>query len=381
MLNRRSVPLCAAAFLLAAFLLLDAPRAGAQSYGSISGTILDVNGKPWPNLPVQIVSDQGAKQDSKTDNSGKFAFHNLRSGIYQVFLQLPAPNQPYQVQASVRGGEDSPVNLNFKNIVASQGKEYEEAVKKQEEEKQKFAGMKQHFDAGVALLDQAGQVKAKLRATPADQRDALKQQMADLSGKAVTELEAAKTAAPEKDPNLSLIWARLADAYDDAGRTDDAINAYKQAIAAKPMAAYYTNLGGIQGRAGKVEDAMSSYQKAAELDPPNAAQAWRNAGITLYNANRLSDAVEPLQKALQLDPKSAQAWYLLGASLVSKMTTKRVGDKEEVEFAPGTVEAYQKALELDPDGTYGAQAKQGLDMLKQLQPGIETKVNVRKKRP
>jgi len=56
-----------------------------------------------------------------------------------------------------------------------------------------------------------------------------------------------------------------------------------------------------------------------------------------------ADAIEPLRKATELDPKSAQAWYLLGASLLMKMTTKKVGDREEVQLAPGTVEAYQKA--------------------------------------
>src|SRR5207248_6542391 len=50
----------------------------------------------------------------------------------------------------------------------------------------------------------------------------------------------------------------------------------------------------------------------------------------------------------ELDPKNPQTWYLLGASLVYKMTLKKVGDKEIPEFAPGTIEAYQKAIELDP---------------------------------
>ena len=139
-------------------------------------------------------------------------------------------------------------------------------------------------------------------------------------------------------------------------------------------------MGNVLARMGKVDDAKAAYTKSAELDPTNAATAWRNFGISLYNANRLSDAVEPLEKASELDPKNAQTWYLLGAALVSKMTTKKVGDKEEVQFAPGTVEAYQKALELDPNGPYGAQAKQGLEMLQQLAPGIDTKVNVRKKK-
>jgi Flp pilus assembly protein TadD len=99
----------------------------------------------------------------------------------------------------------------------------------------------------------------------------------------------------------------------------------------------------------------------------------------LYNANRLGDAVEPLQKSSQLDPNNAQTWYLLGASLVYKMTTKRVGDKDEVVLAPGTVEAYQKAIDLDPSGPWGAQAKEGLVQLQAIAPGINIKVSNKKK--
>src|SRR5260370_41543926 len=155
----------------------------------------------------------------------------------------------------------------------------------------------------------------------------------------------------------------------------------QQATTAKPdVPGYYNNLGNVLARGGKIDDAKAAYTKSAELDPPNAATAWRNFGISLYNANRLADAIEPLQKATELDPKSAQAWYLLGASLLMKMTTKKVGDNEEVQLAPGTGEAYQKAGELDPNGQQGQQANQRLTDLKALGAGIETKVNVRKKK-
>jgi tetratricopeptide (TPR) repeat protein len=296
-------------------------------------------------------------------------------------VQLPAPNKAFEVQCRVQGGNDVKVDVNFKDVVAKQGAEAQEALKKQEEEKQKFQNMKGHFDAGVALLDQVKQAKTDLGKAPEGQRDALKQQVADLSGKAVTELEGAKAAAPEKDTNLHLIYARLADAYDAAGRSDDAAAAYKQAIGLKPTAAYYSNLGGILGRTGKTEEAMAMYQKSVELDPVNAAQTWRNIGITLYNANRLGDAVEPLKKSAELDPKNAQTWYLLGAALVYKMTIKKVGDKDVPEFAPGTIEAYQKAIELDPNGLYGTQAKQGLEQLQMMAPGIDMRVSTKKKKP
>jgi tetratricopeptide (TPR) repeat protein len=365
------------AVLAAALASLFTPRAMAQD-GVVSGQILDVTGKAWAELPIQAVSDQGAKSDTKTDKDGNFSIHNLRSGVYTIAIVLPAPNKPYEVKIRVSGPDTPKVNLNFKDVVAKQGAEYAEQQKKQEEEKQKFQGMKQHFDAGVALLAQVGQAKEGLTKAPADQRDALKQQSKELADKAVTEFEAAKAAAGEKDSNLNLIWARLADAYEADGRSDDAANAYKQAIELKPSAAYYNNLGGILGRAGKIQEAMAAYQKSAELDPPNAAQAYRNGGITLYNANKLKEAVEPLKKATELDPKNAQAWYLLGAALVGSMDYKQVGSKLEVVVQPGTVEAYQKAVELDPNGVYGQQAKQGLEALQQIAPGIDTKVKKKK---
>ena len=354
-----------------------APKAAAQD-GVANGQILDVTGKPWADLGIQAVSEQGAKADTKTDKDGNFSFHGLRNGVYTISILLPAPNKPYEVKVRVSGADTPKVNLNFKDVVAKQGAEYAEQQKKAEEEKQKFQGMKAHFDNGVGFLNQAGQARTDLAKAPADQRDQKKQEVKDLSDKAVTELEAAKAAAGEKDPNLHLVWARLADAYDSDGRTDDAINAYKQAIEIKPSAAYYNNLGGMYGRAGKIPEAMAAYNKSAELDPQNAAQAYRNGGITLYNTGRLKEAIEPLKKATELDPKNAQGWYLLGASLVYNMTTKRVGDKEEVVFAPGTIEAYQKAVELDPNGTYGQQAKLGLEQLQQMAPGIDIKTKRKK---
>ena len=382
-MKRFHMSLALLAMLMAGLAGVLAPRAAAQT-GSISGSIMDVNGKPWAEVVIRTVSDQGAKQETKTDSGGKFSVPNLRSGIYTVFVVFPPPNDkqaPYEAKCRVQGGEDAKVDLNFKDIVSKQGAEAQEQVKKAEEAKSKMEGLKAHFAAGNALIDQEKQAKIELQKAPADQRDAFKQKLADVSDQAVKEFQEAAKSLVEKDPNAHLVWFKLGEAYDTAGRNDDAAQAYQQAIAAKPdVPGYYNNLGNVLARAGKIDEAKAAYTKSAGLDPPNAATAWRNFGISLYNANRLGDAVEPLQKAAELDPKNAQTWYLLGASLVYKMTTKRVGNKEEVQFAPGTIEAYEKAVELDPNGTWGQQAKQGLEQLQLMAPGIETKVNLKKKK-
>jgi Flp pilus assembly protein TadD len=374
-----------AVLLAGALVTVLSPRAAAQS-GSIAGTILDVNGKPWFGLNVQAVSDQGAKQDAKTDAEGKFTIRNLRAGVYTLTITtFPAPNDkqaPVPMgQLKVASGEETKApDMNFKDIMAKAGAEAQEKVKKQDEDKQKFEGMKAHFSAGAAFLEQERKAKDDLAKATPDQRDALKQSLKDLSDKASAEFQSAQKAASEKDPNQHLLWAKLGESYDLAGRNDEAAQAYQQAVAAKPDdPGYYNNLGNVLARAGKIDDARAAYAKSAELDPTKAATAWRNFGISLYNANRGGDAIEPLQKSAELDPKSAQTWYLLGACLIYKMTVKKVGDKDIPEFAPGTIEAYQKAVELDPNGPFGQQAKEGLAQLQQMAPGIDIRVTKKKK--
>jgi tetratricopeptide (TPR) repeat protein len=370
-----------AAILAATLAGVLAPRAAAQGDGAIRGQIMDVAGKPWADIGIQSVNDQGSKLETKTDKDGNYVFRNLRSGVYTVYVQLPAPNKPYEAKCQVTSGSEAKVDLNFKDIASKQGAEYQEAAKKAEEAKGKMEGLKAHFTAGNALIDQEKQAKIDLQKAPPDQRDAAKQKLADLSDQAAKEFQEATKSLGEKDPNASLVWFKLGEAYDTAGRNEEAAQAYQQAVSAKPeVAANYNNLGNVLARAGKIDEARAAYMKNAELDSANAATAWRNFGISLYNANRLGDAVEPLKKSAELDPKNAQTWYLLGASLVYKMTTKKVGDRQEVQFAPGTIEAYQKALELDPNGTWGKQAKEGLEQLQLMAPGIETKVNMKKKK-
>lgn len=348
--------------------------------GKITGTVIDFEGKPWANLPVKIKSEQGAVQETKTDDQGKYSFANLKSGKYTVTFLPPQLQQPFDVPAAVSGMDTPPVNVNFKEILEKQNPEAAAAYKKRAEENTKVSGMKEHFNSGVAFLEQERAAKQEVAKAPADQKEAAKAKVADLSAKAVGEFQEAQKAAPEKDPNGHLFWARIGEAYDLAGRNDDAVNAYQQAITLKPEnASYYNNLGNILGRTGKIDEAKAAYTKSAELDPPNAALAWRNFGISLYQAGRMQEAVEPLKKSLEIDPKSAQANYLLGACLVASADYKQVGDKMEVTLKPGTVEAYQKAIDLDPSGPWGKQAKEGLDQVNQLTGGIDMKTGKKKK--
>src|SRR2546423_3983306 len=170
--QHRSVTAVAVFFALA-LASIFAPKAAAQ-VGSVGGTILDVNAKPWAEVTVEAVSEQGAKQSAKTDKDGKYSIGGLRSGIYSVTITaFPPPNEkqpPYPLaKVRVESGQEAKADANFKEILAKQGAATQEQVKKQEEERQKFQGMKAHFDAGIGFLGQAGQAKSDLAKAQPDQ--------------------------------------------------------------------------------------------------------------------------------------------------------------------------------------------------------------------
>jgi tetratricopeptide (TPR) repeat protein len=375
---------CALAVILTLGLLGSlATRVAAQQDGKITGTLTDFDGSPMANMPVKAKSEQGAVLESKTGPDGKFAFTGLKNGKYTFSVQPPQMQTPFEVPLDVRGADTPPLNIDFKALLEKQNPEAAAKYKQQQADQKKFQGMKEQFSKGMAVLEQERLAKVDVGKATADQKDAAKARLTDLSNQAVAAFQDGLKVAPEKDPNLHLFWARMGEAYDLAGRNDEAINAYQQAVAAKPdNAGYYNNLGNVLARTGKIDEAKAAYTKSAELDPPNAALAWRNFGISLYQAQRMVEAIEPLKKATELDPKSAQAWYLLGACMVADPSIyKTTGDKIEVHPRPGTIEAYQKAIELDPNGQWGTQAKQGLEQLQQLTGGIDTKIGGKKKKP
>jgi hypothetical protein len=116
---------------LALLLSVLVPRAAAQNNGSIRGQIMDVAGKPWVDIGVEAVNDQGAKLSTKTDKDGGYVFRNLKPGIYSIFVLLPAPNKPYESKVQVQGGTEAKADLNFKDIIAKQGVQAAEQIKKQ----------------------------------------------------------------------------------------------------------------------------------------------------------------------------------------------------------------------------------------------------------
>ena len=132
------------------------------------------------------------------------------------------------------------------------------------------------------------------------------------------------------------------------------------------MAAYYNNLAEAYAKSNKVDDAVTNYNKAAQLDPAHAGTYLFNEGAVLTNAGKVDEAIVAFDKVIAADPTKAAAYYWKGVNLIAK---EAIGKDGKMVAPDGTAEAFQKYLELDPNGQYAEGAK---GMLASIGSPVET---------
>jgi predicted O-linked N-acetylglucosamine transferase (SPINDLY family) len=107
----------------------------------------------------------------------------------------------------------------------------------------------------------------------------------------------------------------IALAHQQAGRHDEAIAAYRRALALQDdVAEVHNNLGNTLWRRGRVDDAIAAFRRAIQLKP-GAPQPFNNLGAVLSGAGRLDEALIALRRALELLPDYPSAHNNLGNTL------------------------------------------------------------------
>jgi protein O-mannosyl-transferase len=138
----------------------------------------------------------------------------------------------------------------------------------------------------------------------------------------------------------------------DLGRINEAMGYYDQALRLNPSRAEaYYNLGTALARLNKNEEAVSYFEKALQIKS-DYFEAHNNFGNVLYRMGKASEAIGHWEQALQFKPDNAETHYNLGVALVS------AGRLEEA------VEHYQRALKWMPNFAQG-HYKLGLALQKQ----------------
>ena len=344
------------------FVALIAVLPAAAQMSGIAGKVTGVDGKPLQGAIVQFSrTDIAGHYQVKTDKKGHYGHYGLPLGTYNLALVYNGKTLYTLNKINTHPGDPQEIDINLqkeaaqhqqqaaavqqqlasggpvqapKGMSKEQAKQYEEAMKKQQAEIKKVGQLN-------VLLKQNQQF------AQAKQWDQAVQTMQQ---------------AVAMDQTHDILYANLGQDYMGAKQYDKAADAYLKAIALKPTEAdYYINLGNAYAKEGKNDDAAAQFAKAAQLDPANAKMAYFNETAVFYNAGKMDAANQSVDKLLQVDPNNAMGWYLKGQILLGKASVDpKTGTPTPV---PGTVEAFQKYLDLAPTGPYASSVKATIQML------------------
>src|ERR1700722_2920442 len=372
-------------FVLVMLGLSATPVSAQVASGTVKGVVKDVQGNPIPDaIVVYANQDTGQKYTLKTNKKGEYFSLGIGTGHYNVSLyknadDLKANKELFHFgKFSVPLGEVT-LDFDMKQQAADQAKGQgltPEQIKAKQEAEEK---QKKEVNTIKALNEKIVAANTSMKAGDYDS--------------AIATL----TEATQMDATRDVIWAQLADAYrgsalkqtdraEKTKRLDEAVTDYQKALDlkqkametkktpedSKQLAAYYNNLGEAAGKAGKVDDAVKAYTQAAQVNPGGAAGYYYNVGAVYTNAGKVDDAIAAFDKCIAADPTRADAYYQKGVNMIGKASLE--GDK--MVAPPGTSEAFQKYLELQPTGPYADVAKQ---MLSSIGSSVETGFGTKKK--
>jgi tetratricopeptide (TPR) repeat protein len=370
------------ASLVLVFLLLAlcAPVMFAQSSGTVKGVCKDLQGAPVADgVIVWTNQDNGQKYTLKTNKRGEYFSLGLTPGAYNVVLyknadDAKANKEMYHVNRFPVALDENTLDFDLQKeqqkqaqgqgLTPEQLKQQQEAQAKAAKENMTIkqlndkivaaqtASKSGDYDTAIGILNEATQIDAT--------RDILWAQLADAYRGSATK----QTDTAEKTKRYVEAAADYQKAIDIRQKMIEA-GAKKDPQDNQRLAAYYNNMGEASAKSGKVDDAVKAYAQAAQLNPEGAAGYYYNEGAVLTNSGKVDDAIAAFDKCIAADPAKADAYYQKGVNMIGKATLQ--GDK--MVAPPGTAEAFQKYLELQPNGPYADVAKQ---MLTSIGGSVET---------
>jgi tetratricopeptide (TPR) repeat protein len=176
---------------------------------------------------------------------------------------------------------------------------------------------------------------------------------------------AAKTAHDNKttDPSLGDKYQAAITSYQKAL----SLNATSTKPNPELVAAANNQLAQALGRIGKSADASAAYEAAAKADPAKASMYYFNEAATDFNAGDNDGAAAAADKAIAADPTKVDAYYIKGQALIPKATLDPATNK--IVAPPDCIAAYNKYLELAPNGPHAQEIKDILAGIGATVPG------------
>jgi tetratricopeptide (TPR) repeat protein len=360
---------------------LSAPRAFAQTTGTVKGVCTDVDGKPIVGAEVEWMSTEtGHKYTLKTNNKGEYFSLGVSPGKYNVKLSKDGKELFHYNNVPIELGEftqdfdlkkEQAAQAQGQGMTAEQMKAKQEAAAKAESEKKTVGTLNDKLSAARTAMVAKDYETAITTLNEANQIDNARDTIWFELGNANLGSAGTQTDPEEKKKRYESAATDYQKAIDLRTASEPA---QKDPKNPGIMAAYFNNLAQVYSKSNKVDDAVTNYNKAAQLDPTHAGGYLFNIGAVYTNAGKVDDAIAAFDKVIAADPTKAAAYYWKGVNLIGKETIAKDG---KVVAPEGTAEAFQKYLELEPTGTFAQPAK---DMLTSIGAKVETGFGTKKKK-
>lgn len=348
--------------------------------GKIHGHITNPTGASQTVGSVSLSSDGGrtSKYTFQVNANGDYN-GEAPPGTYMVLFRQP-DTPPDKMVDSFDGvkivlGQDvlQDIDMSRKEFVdklpAEQQKQLEE-LKKHNAEALKANEVIKNLNADLRLVTQdikdadAAHATAVQTLGAAAVKADIEAKEAEIKTAKYTEIETLMAKDSAAKPDASILWAQLGQAQVGLKKYDEAEATFKKALdletnSKKPNIAIQglanSGLGEIYARTGKLQQASDAYDAAAKVNPTQGAFYLKNEAVIYFQTNQPAAQVAAADKAIAIDPTSPILYYLRGNGLVVNTT---MDDKTKKLVAPpGCMEAYQKYLQLAPDGPYAAEVK------------------------
>ena len=354
----------------------------------IEGDVKGEDGKPVKDAVIKIErKDQKGSYPTKTDKKGHYIYTGLPLGSFTVTLSIGGKDVDHADIQKTSTSESAVINFDLKDLAARQAKANAAAATggtglSKEEERKMTPEQKAAYEKSIK--DKSAQMTKQK-----ELNEAFNAGVEAQNAKNWDAAIAAYEKASATDATQHVVWGRLADSYAALAKTkagpdrdqllDKANASYLKAIELKPDAPeYHINYAISLANEKKIPEAQAELTKAIALDPTQAGKCYYNLGAVLTNTGQTDAALDAFKKAIDADPNYADAYYQYGITLMGKVT---IGPDGKMVAAPGTVEAFNKYLQLAPDGPNATTAK---EMIASLGATIDTGFNKKqtpKKKP
>jgi tetratricopeptide (TPR) repeat protein len=352
----------------------------------IEGDVKGPDGKPLKDAVINIErKDMKGSYHTKSDKKGHYIYTGLQIGQYTVTLLVDGKEVDHGDIQHTSPSESAVINFDMKELAARQAKANTAAASgsgtglSKEQERNMTPEQKAAYEKN--LKDKSAEISKRKELNDAFNAGVNAQEAKNWDV-AITSYE--KAAA--LDATQHVVFGRLADSYSEAaksktGADKDALlvkadGAYLKAIELKADAPeYHINYAITLANQKNIPEAQAELLKAIALDPTQAAKCYFNLGAVLTNTGQSDAALEAFKKAIEADPNYADAYLQFGVAQMSKVTT---GADGKMVAPPGTADAFQKYLQLAPDGKDAQVAK---DMLAALGQTVDTSFTNKKQAP